>query len=114
MDRSEERPASRELSEEDAYLLLEEAREFVDRVEPGIASRDAEATDQAERLVSSLTSLPVPPALGDEPRETFESWLRLLVSEGGHEKQGGPDQVRAVLHEQLAQLEDLVSRQFEG
>lgn len=114
MDRNEERPAGRMLSEEDAYLLLAEARELVDSVEPGIASRDAGGADRAERLISSLRSLPAPTALGAEPMEGFESWFRLLVSEGGHEGQGAPDDVRAALHDRLAQLEDLVSRQFEG
>lgn len=106
-------PAQARLSEEDADLLLEELRELVDEAEPGAGREDEELRDRVERLIASLHDLPVPDAFLDEELEELASWLRILVNEGGHEEQGGPEEIRMLVHEHVAALEDLVSRGFD-
>ena len=99
------------LSEEEARLLLNELEAFVNEVDPGAGAGEEaeELRDTTERLVSSLEKLPLPEALYGEEIEDLATWTRLLVHEGGHERQGGPAESRALVHEQLASLRDALA-----
>ncbi len=102
-----------ELSTEEARLTLEHLRELVDEREPGAAADDEDLQDHTERILSSLSALPIPNALKREPVERAATWTRVLMTEGGHGRQGGPEQIRLLIHDQIAVLRDLLSRTFD-
>jgi hypothetical protein len=41
--------------------------------------------------------------------EEISSWTWLLAAEGGHEEEGGPEEIRTLIHEQLAELRKLLA-----
>lgn len=91
------------LSREEAVLLLDDFREFLVRLDAG--ELDEETMEDAERLVESLSELPLPADILEEQLTEVRMWTDLLLEARSEDPE---DEERA--SSAAAQLEDRILR----
>lgn len=103
--------AERELSYQNAVLLLDEFEEALD----DLAAEDETSPEQQEqagdllhRLLSSLDDLPLSSELARERLDNVESWAEVLIEEEDPDEAAGPGSVRTLLLDELAELRGLL------
>lgn len=102
--------AERELSYQNAVLLLDEFEEALDELaaEGRTSSEQREhAGDLLQRLLSSLDDLPLSSEMARERLDNVESWAEVLIEEDPDEE-AGPGSVRTLLLDELAELRGLL------
>lgn len=99
-----------ELSDDEAEFLLDEMEEFVGDVEAGAGDHDPAVREDMESLLSSFDAVAAPVALDLATLDQLASWMRVLVMEGEHAERGGPEEIRALIRQDLIELRNVLRR----